>query len=153
MKKVVICLLFCAAAVMAADKSVFDFALNSIDGQPAPLAAYKGKVVLLVNVASRCGFTPQYAALESTYEKYKERGLVIVGIPANNFGAQEPGTNQEIKTFCTSKYNVTFPMMAKVSVKGDDITPLYQFLTDKSSAPMAASSPASNRKSRRIRPR
>jgi len=135
MKKVVICLLFCAAAVMAADKSVFDFALNSIDGQPAPLAAYKGKVVLLVNVASRCGFTPQYAALESTYEKYKERGLVIVGIPANNFGAQEPGTNQEIKTFCTSKYNVTFPMMAKVSVKGDDITPLYQFLTDKSAHP------------------
>jgi len=108
MTKALLCLLFCAAAVMAADKSVYDFTLNSIDGQPAPLAAYKGKVVLLVNVASRCGFTPQYTALESTYEKYKSAGLVIVGIPANNFGAQEPGTNQEIKTFCTSKYNVTF---------------------------------------------
>ena len=135
MVKALFCLLFCAAAVMAADKSVYDFTLNSIDGQPAPLAAYKGKVVLLVNVASRCGFTPQYTALESIYEKYESRGFVIVGIPANNFGAQEPGTNQEIKTFCTSKYNVKFPMMAKVSVKGDDITPLYQFLTDKSTHP------------------
>ena len=135
MMKALLCLLFCAAAVMAADKSVYDFTLSSIDGQPAPLAAYKGKVVLLVNVASRCGFTPQYTALESTYGKYKSAGLVIVGIPANNFGAQEPGTNQEIKTFCTSKYNVTFPMMAKVSVKGDDITPLYQFLTDKTVHP------------------
>jgi len=136
MMKVVICLLFCAAAaVLAADKTVYDYTLNSIDGQPAPLAAYKGKVVLLVNVASRCGFTPQYTALESTYEKYKDSGLVIVGIPANNFGAQEPGTNQEIKTFCSSKYHVTFPMMAKVSVKGEDITPLYQFLTDKAMNP------------------
>jgi len=135
MLKVLSSLLFCAAAVMAADKSVYDFTLNSIDGQSAPLAAYKGKVVLLVNVANRCGFTPQYSALESTYEKYKDRGFVIVGIPANNFGAQEPGTNQEIKTFCASKYNVTFPMMAKVSVKGEDITPLYQFLTDKSAHP------------------
>jgi glutathione peroxidase len=135
MMKALCCLLFCAAAVMAADKSVYDFTLNSIDGQPAPLAAYKGKVVLLVNVASRCGFTPQYTALESIYEKYKSRGFVIVGIPANNFGAQEPGTNQEIKTFCASKYNVTFPMMAKVSVKGEDITPLYQFLIDKTANP------------------
>jgi glutathione peroxidase len=133
--KVLFCLLFCAAAVMAADKSVYDFTLNSIDGQPVPLAAYKGKVVLLVNVASRCGYTPQYTALEAVYEKYKDRGLVIVGIPANNFGAQEPGSNQEIKTFCSSKYHVTFPMMGKVSVKGDDITPLYQFLTDKSAHP------------------
>jgi glutathione peroxidase len=135
MVKTLFCLLLCAAAAMAADKTVYDFTMNSIDGEPAPLAAYKGKVVLLVNVASRCGFTPQYTALESTYEKYKDRGFVIVGIPANNFGAQEPGTNQEIKTFCTSKYKVTFPMMAKVSVKGEDITPLYQFLTDKSAHP------------------
>ena len=102
-------LLFCAAALMAGDKTIYDFTLNSIDGQPAPLAAYKGHVVMLVNVASRCGFTPQYTALESIYEKYKDRGFVIVGIPANNFGSQEPGTNQEIKTFCSSKYNVTFP--------------------------------------------
>ena len=135
--KLLLCMLFCAATLMAAEKTVHDFTLNSIDGQPAPLAAYKGKVVLLVNVASKCGFTPQYSALESTYEKYKDRGFVIVGIPANNFGAQEPGSNQEIKTFCSSKYHVTFPMMAKVSVKGDDITPLYQFLTDKSSNPQS----------------
>jgi glutathione peroxidase len=135
MSKLLFCLLFCAATLMAADKTVYDFTLNSIDGQPAPLSAYKGKVVLLVNVASRCGFTPQYSALEATYEKYKDRGLVIVGIPANNFGAQEPGSNQEIKTFCASKYHVTFPMLAKVTVKGKDMTPLYQFLTDKSANP------------------
>ena len=135
--KLLLCMLFCAATLVAAEKTVHDFTLNSIDGQPAPLAAYKGKVVLLVNVASKCGFTPQYSALESTYEKYKDRGFVIVGIPANNFGAQEPGSNQEIKTFCSTKYHVTFPMMAKVSVKGDDITPLYQFLTDKSSNPQS----------------
>ena len=117
---------------LAAEKTVYDFTLNSIDGQPAPLSSYKGRVVLLVNVASRCGFTPQYTALEAIYEKYRDRGFVIVGVPANNFGGQEPGTNQEIKTFCSAKYHVTFPMMAKVSVKGNDITPLYQFLTDKS---------------------
>ena len=139
MNKVVVpgmvCVLLCAAALFANEKSVFDFTLNSIDGQPAPLAAYKGKVVMLVNVASRCGYTPQYTALESIYEKYKDRGLVIVGIPANNFGAQEPGTDQEIKTFCQSKYSVTFPMMSKVSVKGGDKAPLYQFLTDKAASP------------------
>jgi glutathione peroxidase len=129
------CLLFCAAALVAGDKTIYDFTLSSIDGQPAPLAAYKGKVVMLVNVASRCGFTPQYSALESIYEKYKDQGFMIVGIPANNFGFQEPGTNQEIKTFCSSKYNVKFPMMAKVSVKGDDKTPLYQYLTDTSANP------------------
>jgi glutathione peroxidase len=116
----------------AAGKSVYDFPLNTIDGQPTSLAAYKGKVLLVVNVASRCGFTPQYSALESTYEKYKDRGLVIVGVPANNFASQEPGTNEEIKTFCTRKYNVQFPMMSKVSVKGADTTPLYQYLTDTS---------------------
>jgi glutathione peroxidase len=138
MTKLLFCLLFCAATLMAADKSVYDFTLNAIDGQPAPLAAYKGKVVLLVNVASRCGYTPQYTALESIYEKYKDRGFVIVVIPANNFGAQEPGTNQEIKTFCSSKYHVTFPMMAKVSVKGGDTTPLYQFLTDKTANPQTS---------------
>jgi glutathione peroxidase len=129
------CLLLSAAALMAGEKSVFDFTLNTIDGQPAPLAAYRGKVVMLVNVASRCGYTPQYTALESIYEKYRDRGFVIIGIPANNFGAQEPGTNQEIKTFCQSKYSVTFPMMSKVSVKGDDKTALYQFLTDKTASP------------------
>lgn len=112
-----------------AGASVYGFTLPSIDGEPTALASYKGKVVLLVNVASRCGFTPQYSALESLYEKYKERGFVILGFPANNFGGQEPGTNAEIKSFCSTKYNVTFPMFAKVSVKGADCTPLYQYLT------------------------
>ena len=135
MKKLFVLLALLGTTLMATEKTIYDFTLSSIDGQPAPLSSFKGKIVLLVNVASRCGYTPQYTALESIYEKYKGRGFVIVGIPANNFGAQEPGSNQEIKTFCTSKYHVTFPMMAKVSVKGSDITPLYQFLTDKAAHP------------------
>src|SRR5580692_1790685 len=135
MTKLLFFLMFFTTALMAADRSVYDFTLNSIDGQPAPLASYKGKIVLLVNVASRCGFTPQYSALEAVYEKYRERGFVIVGIPANNFAGQEPGSNQEIKTFCTTKYHISFPMMSKVSVKGADKDPLYQFLTDKSANP------------------
>src|SRR4051795_581973 len=110
--------------------SVYDFTLNSIDGASTSLSTFKGKVVLLVNVASKCGYTPQYAGLEKLYEKYKDKGLVLVGIPANNFGGQEPGSNDEIKTFCSRNYNVTFPMMSKVSVKGADKTPLYQYLTD-----------------------
>jgi glutathione peroxidase len=114
---------------MFAGSGIYDFTLPSIDGQPTPLANFKGKVILLVNVASRCGFTPQYAGLEALYEKYKDQGFVILGFPANNFGGQEPGTNQEIKTFCSTKYNVTFPIYAKVSVKGADQTPLYQYLT------------------------
>src|SRR5271155_4866185 len=120
-----------AAASLFAASGIYDFTLPSIDGQPLPLSNFKGKVVLVVNVASRCGFTPQYTALESIYEKYKDQGFVILGFPANNFGAQEPGTNQEIKTFCQTKYSVTFPMYAKVSVKGDDQTPLYKYLTTK----------------------
>ena len=121
-------------SAMAAS-SVYDFTMNSIKGQPTSLKTYQGKVVLLVNVASKCGYTPQYAGLEKLYQKYKDRGFVIVGVPANNFAQQEPGTNEEIKTFCTRKYNVTFPMMSKVSVKGDDTVDLYQFLTDKSANP------------------
>lgn len=129
-------LLFAASFLVAADaKSIYDFTMNSIDGQPVSLKSYKGKVVLLVNVASKCGFTPQYAGLESLYEKYKDRGFVIVGVPANNFAQQEPGTNEEIKTFCSRKYNVSFPMMSKVSVLGEDKTPLYRYLTDKNSDP------------------
>jgi glutathione peroxidase len=117
------------AGSLPAASGIYSFTLNSIDGQPAPLAGYQGKVVLLVNVASKCGFTPQYSALEATYEKYKSQGFVILGFPANNFGAQEPGTNEEIKTFCSRKYNVTFPMYAKISVKGEDQAPLYSYLT------------------------
>ena len=109
--------------------SIYDFTLNSIDSKPVPLSEYKGKVLMLVNVASRCGYTPQYTGLESLYEKYKSQGFVILGIPANNFAGQEPGTNAEIKTFCKSKYAVTFPMMSKISVAGADKTPLYQYLT------------------------
>jgi glutathione peroxidase len=107
-----------------------DFTVQNIDGQATDLSQFKGKVVMIVNVASKCGFTPQYAGLESLYEKYKDQGFVIIGFPANNFHSQEPGTNLEIKTFCTGKYNVTFPMMAKISVKGDDKAPIYKYLTE-----------------------
>ena len=117
------------ATSLFAGSGVYGFTLNSIDGKPSPLADYKGKVVLLVNVASQCGYTPQYSGLEATYEKYKDQGFVILGFPANNFGAQEPGTNEEIKTFCTRKYSVTFPMYSKISVKGADQAPLYSYLT------------------------
>src|SRR6202021_2929624 len=132
MRKLTLLLSLCVATVCLAipAKGVYSFTLKSIDGQPVSLRSYHGKVLLLVNVASKCGYTPQYSALESVYEKYKDQGLVIVGIPANNFASQEPGTNAEIKQFCTRKYNVSFPMMEKVSVKGDDQAPLYQFLTD-----------------------
>jgi glutathione peroxidase len=126
--------LFFAKSLSAAS-SIHEFTLNSIDGQPVSLAQFKGQVVLIVNVASRCGFTPQYAGLEALYEKYKDRGFVVLGFPANNFLWQEPGTNEEIKSFCTLKYHVTFPMFAKVSVKGSDKSPLYQFLTDKKANP------------------
>ncbi len=117
------------ATTLSAGSGLYNFTLNSIDGKPAPLAQYKGKVVMIVNVASQCGYTPQYSALEAIYEKYKDQGFVILGFPANNFGAQEPGTNEEIKTFCTRKYSVSFPMYSKISVKGDDQAPLYGYLT------------------------
>jgi glutathione peroxidase len=137
MRKFALILMLCVAcgSLAAQTKSIYDFTMKSIDGQQVSLGSYSGKVVLLVNVASKCGFTPQYAGLEALYTKYKDRGLVIVGIPANNFAQQEPGTDAEIKTFCSNKYNVTFPMMSKVSVLGDDKTPLYVFLTDKSTNP------------------
>jgi glutathione peroxidase len=112
-----------------AASNLYDFALPNIDGKPMPLADFKGKVILMVNVASQCGFTPQYSALEAIYEKYKDQGFVILGFPANNFGQQEPGTNEEIKTFCSRKYSVTFPLYSKISVKGPDQAPLYQYLT------------------------
>jgi len=120
---------------LAAASTIHAFKLKSIDGQQIPLAQFKGKVALIVNVASRCGFTPQYAGLEALYNKYKDKGFVVLGFPANNFLWQEPGTNEEIKTFCSTRYHVTFPMFAKVSVKGADKTPLYQFLTNKKANP------------------
>src|SRR6202789_3305784 len=101
----------CCASLAAQSKNIYDFTIKSIDGQQVSLGSYSGKVVLLVNVASKCGFTPQYAGLEALYTKYKDRGLVIVGIPANNFAQQEPGTDAEIKQFCSNKYNVSITMM------------------------------------------
>jgi len=112
-----------------------DFTVSDIDGHSVPLAKYKGDVVLIVNVASKCGFTPQYKDLQALYDKYRERGLRILGFPANNFKAQEPGSNAEIKEFCQKNFGVTFDMFAKVSVKGDDICPLYKFLTSEQSNP------------------
>jgi glutathione peroxidase len=121
--------LLLAFLMMTGHSSIQDFTLSSIDGKPVPLADYKGKVALVVNVASQCGYTPQYAGLESLYRKYKDQGFVILGFPANNFGAQEPGSNAEIKTFCSRNYSVDFPMFAKISVAGADKAPLYQYLT------------------------
>jgi glutathione peroxidase len=120
---------------LAEGKSVLDFKMRDIDGKDVKLDKYKGNVLLVVNVASKCGYTPQYEELQSTYAKYKDQGFYVLGFPANNFGAQEPGTETEIKEFCTSKYHVTFPMFAKISVKGDDQAPLYRFLTSKESDP------------------
>ena len=107
------------------------FVLQTIDGDSVNLADYKGKVILMVNVASKCGNTPQYEGLQKIYEKYKDDGFVILGFPANNFLGQEPGSNEEIATFCSVNYGVTFPMFAKISVKGKDQHPLYKYLTDK----------------------
>ena len=118
--------------------SLYDFTVKNIDGQDVKLDAYRGKVLLLVNVASQCGYTPQYEGLQKTYTKYQAQGFEILGFPANNVGAQEPGTNAEIKDFCTLKYHTTFPMFAKISVKGDDQHPLYAFLTAKETDPQFA---------------
>jgi glutathione peroxidase len=123
-----------AAQILSAG-SVYDYQLNSIEYEAIPLRDCKGKVLMIVNVASRCGYTPQYAGLESLYRRYKNQGFVILGIPSNDFGQQEPGTNSEIKQFCQRKYDVTFPMMSKVSVAGNNPIPLYQYLTDKGQNP------------------
>jgi glutathione peroxidase len=115
--------------------SVYSFTMKDIDGKDTSLNLYRGKVLLLVNVASKCGLTPQYEGLEKLYLKYKDRGFTILGFPANNFAGQEPGTDEEIKSFCSLTYNVTFPMFSKISVKGTDIHPLYKYLTDKETNP------------------
>lgn len=109
--------------------SIYDFKVEGLEGGSIDFSKYKGKKIMIVNTASKCGNTPQYAELEQLYEKYKDK-LVIIGFPANNFGQQEPGSNNEIKEFCTKNYGVTFPMAAKVSVKGDDIAPIFKYLTD-----------------------
>jgi glutathione peroxidase len=114
---------------------IYQFEMTNIDGTPVNLGTYSGKVLLLVNVASKCGYTPQYAGLQQLYEKYGDQDLVVLGFPANNFGSQEPGTEEEIQAFCTTNYNVTFPMFSKISVKGDGIHPLYAYLTSAESDP------------------
>jgi glutathione peroxidase len=109
--------------------SVYDFEANQIDGKPVKLSAFKGKVLLIVNTASKCGFTPQFAGLEALHEKYADQGLAVLGFPSNQFGAQDPGTNEEIGAFCTTNYGVSFPMMEKIDVNGSNAAPLYQWLT------------------------
>ena len=134
MRKLIImaALLLPILSLHAAD-SIYDIPLKDIDGNATSLTPYKGQVVLIVNVASHCGFTPQYAALEAVYQKYKSQGLVICGFPCNQFGGQEPGTDTEIKQFCTAKYDVTFPMFDKLEVNGDNRHPLYVLLAGKDS--------------------
>ncbi len=114
------------------DKTIYNFTVNDIDGKPVKLSDYKGKTILIVNVASKCGYTPQYEDLQAFYDKNKDKNFVILAFPANNFLSQEPGTDAEIKSFCSSNYGVTFPVFSKISVKGKDMAPLYQFLTEKS---------------------
>ena len=108
--------------------SLYDFSAQTLDGKPAPLSAYQGKVVLIVNTASKCGFTPQYEGLEALWRDYKDKGLTILGFPCNQFGAQEPGNAEEIASFCSLTYDVSFPMMAKIDVNGPQTDPLYGFL-------------------------
>jgi glutathione peroxidase len=132
-----------SASMSAADSvpehdSVYSFTLEDIDGHPTALKDFRGKVLLLVNVASKCGYTKQYEGLQALYDKYRDRGLVVLAFPANNFGGQEPGTNEQIKQFCSATYGVTFPVFAKISVRGDDIHPLYRFLTNPQSNPRYA---------------
>jgi glutathione peroxidase len=124
-----------AAGTAFAASSVHEFTMKAIDGKTVALSQFKGQVMLVVNVASQCGYTPQYEGLEKLYETYKAQGFVIAGFPANNFGEQEPGTDAEIQTFCKSKYSVTFPMFSKISVAGADKAPLYHFLTDRGANP------------------
>jgi glutathione peroxidase len=124
-----------STVALAKEKSVLDFKMKDIDGNDIKLKKYKGNVLLVVNTASKCGYTPQYEGLQATYTKYKEQGFYVLGFPANNFGGQEPGTDPEIKEFCSLKYKVTFPMFSKISVKGDDQHPLYSFLTSKETDP------------------
>lgn len=133
MKTLLVSFLFLAlvSVVTGQTKTFYDFTTKDIDGKEVKLSDFMGKKVLVVNVASKCGNTPQYEPLEKLYQKYGPDKFVVVGFPANNFRAQEPGTNEEIKEFCSAKYHVTFPMMSKISVKGADMDPIYKWLTSK----------------------
>jgi glutathione peroxidase len=128
----------CAATNAGEPSAPLDFKMKSLDGQEIELSKYKGKVVLIVNVASRCGLTPQYEQLQSLHQKYASKGLAIIGFPCNQFGAQEPGTSQEIKQFCSTKFGVTFDMFSKIDVNGDDACPLYKHLTSLDTKPKGA---------------
>lgn len=131
-KLIIILAMISMSAVSAQTKNFYDFIVKTIDGKDFPLSSLKGKKVLVVNVASKCGLTPQYKQLQAVYEKYGSDKFVIIGFPANDFMEQEPGTNEEIQEFCQLNYGVTFPMMEKISVKGKEMHPLYQWLTQKS---------------------
>jgi glutathione peroxidase len=124
-----------APAVHAAVSSLYDLSVSTLEGEPQPLSIYKGKVALVVNVASECGFTPQYQGLEKLYESYKDKGFVLLGFPSNDFGGQEPGDGKQIREFCSSKFHVTFPMFEKVKTQGEGQSPVYAFLSDKNGAP------------------
>ncbi len=121
--------------MMGEESKLYSFTMNDIDGRPVSLSQYKGKVLFIVNVASECRFTKQYADLQKLYKRYEKRGFVVLGFPANNFGAQEPGTDAQIKQFCTEKFGITFPLFSKTSVAGADINPLYAYLTDRNENP------------------
>ncbi len=127
---IVLSVLLTGEVSMAENSTLYGIDVTTIEGQPTSLEAYRGKVLLIVNVASKCGFTKQYAPLQELYEKYREQGFEILGFPANNFMGQEPGSDEDIQSFCTLNYGVTFPMFSKLSVKGDDQHPLYQLLTN-----------------------
>lgn len=129
---VLFCVVFLACAQNGKHKNLYDFKVTDIEGKVFDMAQLKGKKVMIVNVASKCGLTPQYELLQELYDENKNKGFVIIGFPANNFNAQEPGSNSEIKAFCTQNYGVTFPMMEKISVKGDDQAPIYKWLTQES---------------------
>jgi len=134
MKKIIITILICLSVQLIKAqnmKTFYDYTVTSLDGQSYPLSQLKGKKVLVVNVASKCGNTPQYKALQEIYDKYKSKNFVIVGFPSNDFASQEPGTDKEIREFCTKNYGVTFPMMSKIDVKGNDMAPVYKWLTSK----------------------
>ena len=131
--KTLIASLIAMTAITTSAQSIYDIKLKDIDGKDTTLAAYKGKPVLIINVASKCGYTRQYAGLEATYQKYKAQGFAVLGFPCNQFGGQEPGTNEEIKQFCSSKYSITFPLFDKVEVNGANRHPLYVALAGKDS--------------------
>lgn len=128
----------------ATQQDAYDFSFTAIDGEPLSLSLFRNKVVLVVNTASRCGFTPQYEGLQTLYETYKDKGLVIIGVPANDFGGQEPGSNQEIKQFCTMNYAITFPMAEKIAVTGKDAHPFYQWAAEQNKGGLLSAKPRWN---------